>query len=105
MSSPPIPGKTLKPAAGGILLLLAIAAPWLLSAYDLNLLARFLALSLTAMGMVLLWGEGGVLSLGQGVFFGLGGYAIAMHLKLAGLAAGELPDFMQWSGVEALPWW
>lgn len=97
--------KTLKSAAGGIALVLAIAAPWLLSPYDLNLLARFLALSLTAMGLVLLWGEGGVLSLGQGVFFGLGGYALAMHLKLAGLGEGELPDFMVWTGVEALPWW
>jgi len=95
----------ISPAAGAVALLAAIAAPWLLSAYDLNLLARFLALSLTAMGLVLLWGEGGVLSLGQGVFFGIGGYILAMHLKLAGLADGELPDFMQWSGVEALPWW
>lgn len=95
----------LKPAAGGLALLLAMAAPWLLTAYDLNLLARFLALSLTAMGLVLLWGEGGILSLGQGVFFGLGGYAIAMHLKLADLGTGEMPDFMVWSGVADLPWW
>jgi len=95
----------LKPAAGAMAVLLALAAPWLLSAYDLNLLGRFLALSLTAMGLVLLWGEGGVLSLGQGVFFGLGGYALAMHLKLADLGPGELPDFMVWTGVSALPWW
>jgi urea transport system permease protein len=91
--------------ASGFALILAIAAPWLLSGYELNLLARFLALSLTAMGLVLLWGEGGVLSLGQGVFFGLGGYALAMHLKLADLPTGEMPDFMMWSGTEALPWW
>jgi urea transport system permease protein len=45
------------------------------------------------------------LSLGQGVFFALGGYAIAMHLKLAGLDPGTLPDFMQWSGGTTLPWW
>lgn len=94
-----------KPVFGGLALILALAAPWLLSGYDLNLLARFLALALTAMGLVLLWGEGGVLSLGQGVFFGIGGYAIAMHLKLADLGAGELPDFMVWSGITALPWW
>lgn len=87
-------------------LILAIAAPWLLDPYDLNLLARFLALSLTAMGLVLLWGEAGILSLGQGVFFGLGGYALAMHLKLAQLGEGQLPDFMVWTGVEQLPgWW
>jgi len=90
---------------GAIALVLSIAAPWLLSAYDLNLLARFLALSLTAMGLVLLWGEGGILSLGQGVFFGLGGYALAMHLKLADLGTGEIPDFMVWSGLTRLPWW
>jgi urea transport system permease protein len=95
----------IKPILGGLALLLALAAPWLLSSYDLNLMARFLALALTAMGLVLLWGEGGVLSLGQGVFFGLGGYAIAMHLKLAGLGPTELPDFMVWTGVKALPWW
>lgn len=94
-----------KPIAGGIALILAIAAPWLLTPYDLNLMARFLALALTAMGLVLLWGEGGVLSLGQGVFFGIGGYAIAMHLKLADLGPTELPDFMVWTGVTALPWW
>jgi urea transport system permease protein len=97
--------SAIKPVLGGLALVLAVGAPWLLSAYDLNLLARFLALSLTAMGLVLLWGEGGVLSLGQGVFFGLGGYAIAMHLKLATLAEGELPDFMVWTGVTELPWW
>ncbi|WP_157218377.1 urea ABC transporter permease subunit UrtC [Flavisphingomonas formosensis] len=97
-----LPFKTI---GGGAALLLAILAPWLLSAYDLNLLGRFLALSLSAMGLVLLWGEGGILSLGQGVFFGLGGYLLAMHLKLDGLGAGELPDFMTWSGVTALPWW
>ncbi|HEX7823155.1 MAG TPA: urea ABC transporter permease subunit UrtC [Sphingobium sp.] len=102
---PALKPTALKPIAGGLALILAIAAPWLLSPYDLNLLARFLALSLTAMGLVLLWGEGGVLSLGQGVFFGIGGYCIAMHLKLAGLGETEMPDFMVWSGVAALPWW
>ena len=91
--------------AGSLAVILGVAAPWLLSSYDLNLLGRFLALSLSAMGLVLLWGEGGVLSLGQGVFFGIGGYVLAMHLKLAGLSAGDMPDFMMWSGVTALPWW
>jgi urea transport system permease protein len=96
----------IKPVASGFVLVLAVAAPWIVSPYDLNLLARFLALGLTAMGLVLLWGEGGVLSLGQGVFFGLGGYAVAMHLKLVELGEGELPDFMVWTGVTELPaWW
>jgi urea transport system permease protein len=74
-------------------------------AYELSLLGRFLALSILAMGIMLTWGEGGILSLGQGVFFGLGGYALAMHLKLEGLnlANGDMPDFMVWSGVSSLP--
>ncbi|AIT82022.1 urea ABC transporter permease subunit UrtC [Novosphingobium pentaromativorans] len=101
-----MPARLSLPLASGLAaFLLALAAPWVLSGYDLNLLGRFLALSLTAMGLVLLWGEGGILSLGQGVFFGIGGYAIAMHLKLVELGSGEVPDFMVWSGIEKLPWW
>ncbi|MEZ0496959.1 urea ABC transporter permease subunit UrtC [Sphingomonas sp. IW22] len=87
------------------LLAFAVAAPFLLSGYDLNLLARFMAMGILALGIVMIWGHGGILSLGQGVFFGLGGYAVAMHMKLADLPAGEIPDFMVWSGREALPWW
>lgn len=87
------------------LIALAALAPWLISAYELNLLARFLALSILAVGLVLLWGEAGVLSLGQGVFFGLGAYVLAMNLKLAALQPGDLPDFMVWSGRSSLPWW
>lgn len=81
-------------------------APAYLGSYHLVLVGRFLSLGILAMGIVLVWGQGGVLPLGQGVFFGLGGYAIAMHLKLVALSPGELPDFMQWNGVEQLPlWW
>lgn len=95
-----------KPVLPWLLLALGIAAPFVLSAYDLNLLARFMAMGIVALGIVLIWGHGGILSLGQGVFFGLGGYAIAMHMKVADLPAGEIPDFMLWSGRESLPlWW
>jgi urea transport system permease protein len=76
-----------------------------LPAYELSLLGRFLALAVLALGISLIWGTGGILSLGQGVFFALGGYAIAMHLKLAGTDPGSVPDFMQWSGLNVLPWW
>lgn len=96
----------LKAILGLVALAAALFAPFYLSSYDLSLTGRFLALSLTAIGLAMLWGEGGILSLGQGVFFGLGGYALAMHLKLAALEPGELmPDFMVWSNVSALPWW
>ena len=57
------------------------------------------------MGVVVIWGHCGILSLGQGVFFGLGGYVMAMHMKLASLPDGQIPDFMMWSGRETLPWW
>jgi urea transport system permease protein len=96
----------LKLGLGAAALLAGALAPFFLSGYDLSLTGRFLALALAAMGLALIWGQGGVLSLGQGVFFGLGGYVLAMHLKLVGLEVGEtMPDFMQWSGVKALPWW
>jgi urea transport system permease protein len=88
-----------------VLLIAAACAPLYLPAYELSLLGRFLAFAILALGISLMWGTGGILSLGQGVFFGLGGYAIAMHLKLAGLDPGTIPDFMQWSGLDALPWW
>jgi len=88
-----------------LMLFAGVAAPFLLGSYELNLLARFLAFALAALGIVLTWGHGGILSLGQGVFFGLGGYALAMHMKLATLGEGELPDFMMWSGLDSLPWW
>jgi urea transport system permease protein len=92
-------------AAWVVSILIGVLAPWIVSAYELNLLARFLALSILAVGLVLLWGEAGILSLGQGVFFGLGGYTLAMNLKLATLDPGDLPDFMVWSGQDNLPWW
>jgi urea transport system permease protein len=88
-----------------LLLIIAACAPLYLPAYELSLLGRFLAMAILALGISLIWGTGGILSLGQGVFFALGGYAIAMHLKLASADPGALPDFMQWSGATSLPWW
>lgn len=91
--------------AVGALLLFAVA-PVALSDFRLNLLAKYLCLAMVAVGIGLAWGRGGLLTLGQGVFFGLGGYAMAMHLKLADAGPGNLPDFMQLYGqIDALPWW
>lgn len=81
--------------------LLAIA-PLVLPAFRLNLLGKYLCFALVAMGLNLAWGFTGMLSLGQGVFFGLGAYAMGMYLKLEASGA-ELPDFMFWSGLEDLP--
>ncbi len=88
------------------LLAALVAAPLYLSAYHLSLLGRFLAMAILSLGLCLVWGWSGILSLGQGVFWGLGAYILAMHLKLAALAPGDMPDFMMWSGLDHLPgWW
>ncbi|MGW7227902.1 urea ABC transporter permease subunit UrtC [Streptomyces sp. CBMAI 2042] len=103
------PGRFRTPAAFllGAVLLVGVA-PLVLSDFRLGLLAKYLCYGIVAVGVSLAWGRGGLLVLGQGVFFGLGGYAMAMHLKLADAAAtGEtLPDFMLLYGTEGgLPWW
>ena len=81
----------------GVLLVL----PLLLSDFRLALVGKYLAFAVAAVGLDLLWGYAGVLSLGHGVFFSLGAYSMAMHMKLQ---SEELPDFMVWSGLEQLPW-
>ena len=85
----------------GVILLFVV--PNLISEFRQNLLAKLLTYAIIAIGLDLVWGYGGMLSLGQGVFFGLGAYAMAMHLKLIA-SDGVLPDFMTWSGLHELPW-
>ncbi|MCZ8522336.1 MULTISPECIES: urea ABC transporter permease subunit UrtC [Paenibacillus] len=85
------------------LLALMLLAPMVLSEFRLSLLGKFLSYAVLAMGLDLIWGYTGILSLGHGVYFGLGAYCMAMHLKLAA-SPDSLPDFMSWSGVEELPW-
>jgi urea transport system permease protein len=86
-----------------IALLLLVIMPLVLTEFRLNLLGRFLSLAIVGLGLDLIWGYTGLLSLGHGIFFGLGGYAIAMYLKLQ-VPSGELPDFMGLYGVTELPW-
>ena len=69
-------------AFGGFLLLLLVILPLALPVFRLNLVGKYLSFGFVAIGLVLLWGRCGILSLGQGVFFGLGGYCMAMFLKL-----------------------
>ncbi|MGB3205988.1 MAG: urea ABC transporter permease subunit UrtC, partial [Crinalium sp.] len=89
-----------------IALLLILIMPVILSEFRLNLLGRYLALAIVALGIDLIWGYTGMLSLGHGVFFALGGYALGMHLKLQipSDASSQLPDFMGLYGVTELPW-
>jgi urea transport system permease protein len=87
-----------------LMLVLIFLIPLLLPSFYLNLFGRFLALAIAALGIDLIWGYTGLLSLGHGVFFALGGYAIAMHLQLAPLTPGTLPEFMNLYGVTEIPW-
>ena len=101
---------------GSILILavvLLVVFPLALDAFRLNLIGKYLTYGFVAIGLVMLWGYGGVLSLGQGVFFGIGGYAMAMFLKLEASdpestkiqSTPGIPDFMDWNQITELPWW
>ena len=102
--------------------LLLVLLPMGLDNFRLNLVGKYLTFSFVAMGLVMCWGAGGILSLGQGVFFGLGGYCMAMFLKLEAAKAdvgctramqeiGQcivqstpgIPDFMDWASMTELP--
>ncbi len=85
---------------------LLVLAPAVLSDFRLSLLGRFVCYAIVAVGIGLAWGRGGMLTLGQGVFFGLGGYVMAIHLKLADAGPAGVPDFMRLYGSGQVPvWW
>jgi urea transport system permease protein len=92
--------------------LLLIVLPVFLGTFRLNLVGKYLCYAYVAIGLVMCWGHAGILSLGQGMFFGLGGYCMAMFLKLeasdpestAIQSTPGIPDFMDWNQVTALPW-
>ena len=82
-----------------------VAAPSVLPVFRLNLLGSFLALAIVALGIDLIWGFTGLLSLGQGIFFALGGYAAAMYLQLNSSEdlLNGIPEFFTLYGVDRLP--
>src|SRR6266540_6325142 len=92
-------------------ILLVAVLPLTLDIFRLNLVGKYLTYAFVAVGLVLLWGNAGVLSLGQGVFFGLGGYCMAMFLKLEASdpistkiqSTPGIPDFMDWNQLTHLP--
>ena len=77
------------------------------SDFSINLLGKYLAFAILALGIDLIWGYTGILSLGHGVFFGLGAYCMGMHLMLQigdrSVYGSALPDFMVWNRVTELP--
>jgi len=91
-----------------LLNLLPAEDSWLhLSDFRLNQFGKFLAFAILALGLDLIWGYCGVLSMGQGVFFGFGAYCMGMYLTLQigteSVYGSELPDFMVWTQVKELP--
>lgn len=98
-------------ALGLLSFLILLVLPLSLDIFRLNLVGKYLTYAFVAIGLVMLWGKAGVLSLGQGVFFGLGGYCMAMFLKLEASdpvstkiqSTPGIPDFMDWNQLTHLP--
>ncbi|MFT6979088.1 MAG: urea transport system permease protein [Marinobacter psychrophilus] len=92
--------------------MLVVVLPLFLDPFRLNMVGKYLTYAFVAIGLVMCWGKAGILSLGQGVFFGLGGYCMAMFLKLeastpeatAIQSTPGIPDFMDWNQITELPW-
>jgi urea transport system permease protein len=90
---------------------LLVVIPLSFDVFRLNLFGKYLTYAFVSVGLVMCWGQGGILSLGQGVFFGLGGYCMAMYLKLEASdpvttsiqSTPGIPDFMDWNQLTALP--
>lgn len=108
-TTPGVP--SLRTAGLGIVALgvvLLFVAPSMLSTFALSQLGKFICYAIVAVGIGLAWGRGGMLTLGQGAFFGAGAYFMAMNMKLsdAALQGNEVPDFMALNGIRELPaWW
>src|SRR5215468_6138824 len=91
--------------------LIVVVLPLVLDIFRLNLVGKYVTYSFIAIGLVLCWGHTGILSLGQGVFFGLGGYCMAAFLKLEASSVANtkiqstpgIPDFMDWNQLTELP--
>jgi urea transport system permease protein len=85
------------------------AHPLHVSSYFIALFGKFMCYAIAAVALDLVWGYAGILSLGHGVFFALGGYSIGMYLMRAigrdGVYQSDLPDFMVFLDWKAYPWY
>ena len=103
----------------GLLLMLSVLVPvlnlWLpvthplhMSDFAVSLIGKIMCYAMCALAMDLIWGYTGILSLGHGLFFALGGYAMGMYLMRQigtdGNYKSELPDFMVFLDWKVLPW-
>src|ERR1700677_307964 len=94
-----------------IALVILVLLPSFLDIFRLNLFGKYLTYAFVAIGLVLCWGHTGILSLGQGLFFRLGCFAMAVYLKLEASSVANtkiqstpgIPDFMDWNQITQLP--
>ncbi|BAU76817.1 urea ABC transporter permease subunit UrtC [Metapseudomonas furukawaii] len=87
-----------------LLHLLPADSPFQVSAYTLTLVGKILCYAIVALALDLVWGYAGLLSLGHGLFFALGGYAMGMYLMRQSAGDG-LPAFMSFLAWTELPWY
>src|SRR3954465_10827899 len=89
--------------------ILLFVVPAVAPTQTIPLLGKFLAFGIAALAMDLLWGYAGILSLGHGLFFALGGYGMGMYLMRSmageGVYRSALPDFMVFLDWKELPWY
>ena len=107
-------GPTATAVIGAVVLVILLAMPVLsllpadsplhVSAYTLTLVGKILCYAIVALALDLVWGYAGLLSLGHGLFFALGGYAMGMYL-MRQAAGDELPAFMTFLSWTELPWY
>ena len=87
---------------------LPVAHPLHMSDFAVSLIGKIMCFAICALAMDLIWGYTGILSLGHGLFFALGGYAMGMYLMRQigtdGNYKSELPDFMVFLDWKVLPW-
>jgi len=92
----------------GLAHLLPASSPFHVSDLTLSLLGKYSCYAIVALAIDLCWGFTGILSLGQGLFFALGAYAMGMHLMRSmagqGIYTSALPDFMVFLDWQELPW-
>src|SRR5438045_7436787 len=93
---------------GGAALVIALVILFVAPDYLVSLFGKFLCFGIAALAMDLVWGYAGILSLGHGLFFALGGYGMGMYLMRQigrqGQYQSDLPDFMVFLDWKDFPW-
>ena len=101
--------RNLEYAAYAVFIALVLCAPLFAGDFWLNRIAKYLVYGMLGIAMSMSWGYAGILNLGQGLFFGLGAYMLAMSLKLASTTSLQqgsdkpIPDFMLWNAEPGAP--